>query len=554
MKLQFRIALIAMVGITLNTQAQVEITIKEKSNESSNGDVRIFSHTGTTFGLTMRPYDSSFNGGTYNWNSDFGYKENTKNWFVETNFGIGTTSPTARLDVLGMTKTDNALIIDGVDTGNPSAQPEQLRLSGYGILGNRGAMYITNENPNGHINFRVGGKHGTGTHLLINNNGNVGIGKSNPSEKLEVNGNTRFSDLYIASGNIEQEGSKIYQKFTDNNGSAEASIQFYRNESSKGGGIRSSSEIRFSTTSSSYGADNLGVSTKMVVKGNGNIGVGTASPTEKLHVKGKSQIEHANGRSIKIDGYDGITTSGESHWLHLNRHTNDNVSIANNSTANVFLVKGGGNVGIGTTKPDKQLTLKSNTFLGWEYTGEGSGSHHIITGGGINPMSFTVKPFSANNPIYKFNGYNGTKMTILNGGNVGIGTTKPTAKLAVNGKIHTKEIRVDLNLTDWADFVFYDNYKLPTLTEVENHIKEKGHLKDIPSAKEVAQNGIYLGQMDAKLLQKIEELTLYTIQQEKSLQSQKEEIEDLKQENELLKTLNSKLLEIQKRLDKLESK
>src|SRR5690606_14357225 len=89
-----------------------------------------------------------------------------------------------------------------------------------------------------------------------------------------------------------------------------------------------------------------------------------------------------------------------------------------------------------------------------------------------------------------------------------------TWKLAVNGNIRAKEIKVE---TGWSDFVFEEGYELPTLGEVAQHIKEKGHLKDIPSAKEVKENGIFLGEMDAKLLQKIEELTLYTIQQEKQL-------------------------------------
>lgn len=63
----------------------------------------------------------------------------------------------------------------------------------------------------------------------------------------------------------------------------------------------------------------------------------------------------------------------------------------------------------------------------------------------------------------------------------------------------------------WSDFVFNDDYDLPTLQEVEKHIREKGHLKNIPSAKEVEENGIQLGEMNAKLLPKIEELTLYIL-------------------------------------------
>lgn len=110
-------------------------------------------------------------------------------------------------------------------------------------------------------------------------------------------------------------------------------------------------------------------------------------------------------------------------------------------------------------------------------------------------------------------------------GTVGIGISNPGSwKLAVDGKIRAKEIKVE---TGWSDFVFEKDYNLPTLEEVEKHIIEKGHLKDIPSAQEVKQNGIFLGQMDAKLLQKIEEIMLYTIQQEKR-------IDELEQKNQRL--------------------
>lgn len=110
-------------------------------------------------------------------------------------------------------------------------------------------------------------------------------------------------------------------------------------------------------------------------------------------------------------------------------------------------------------------------------------------------------------------------------GTVGIGVSNPGSwRLAVNGRIRAKEIKVE---TGWSDFVFEKDYNLPTLEEVEKHIREKGHLKDIPSAREVKENGIFLGQMDAKLLQKIEEIILYTIQQEKR-------IDELEQKNQSL--------------------
>ena len=104
-------------------------------------------------------------------------------------------------------------------------------------------------------------------------------------------------------------------------------------------------------------------------------------------------------------------------------------------------------------------------------------------------------------------------------GNVGIGTLDTQGyKLAVNGTIRAKEIKVD---SDWADFVFKKDYKLPTLGEVKKHIEEKGTLPGIPSESDVKANGVSLGEVNALLLQKIEELTLYVIKQQ-------EEIERLK--------------------------
>lgn len=97
-----------------------------------------------------------------------------------------------------------------------------------------------------------------------------------------------------------------------------------------------------------------------------------------------------------------------------------------------------------------------------------------------------------------------------------------------DGKIYAKEIEVKANV--WADYVFRRDYKLRTLEEVEKHIEEKGHLPNIPSAADVEKNGINLGEMDAKLLEKIEELTLYSIEQNKQMQKQSDEITELKKQ------------------------
>lgn len=114
----------------------------------------------------------------------------------------------------------------------------------------------------------------------------------------------------------------------------------------------------------------------------------------------------------------------------------------------------------------------------------------------------------------------------IQNGNVGIGTATPNAKLAVNGNIRAKEIKVET--VNWPDYVFAKDYQLPSLQETEQHIKEKGHLPGIPSAEEVKSNGIDLGEMNAKLLKKIEELTLHLIELNKVVEKQQEKLNKLK--------------------------
>ena len=121
--------------------------------------------------------------------------------------------------------------------------------------------------------------------------------------------------------------------------------------------------------------------------------------------------------------------------------------------------------------------------------------------------------------------YDNLYLNYATGQDVVIGAPSKPSNLSVLGNIGAKKVKV--TTAGWADYVFKKEYALPTLEEVAQHIAAKGHLKDIPSAAEVVKEGIDLGAMDAKLLAKIEELTLYTIQQQKEIDWQNRKIEAL---------------------------
>ncbi|MEC7262904.1 MAG: hypothetical protein VXW38_04125 [Bacteroidota bacterium] len=286
-------------------------------------------------------------------------------------------------------------------------------------------------------------------------NGNVGIGSTNPDAKLKIIGGTTIGGIWDPSKSLFTVSDGANQLIMDTNEMYGSSTLYV--------GSKSGDIIRFRSVTDTGAIDEL------VVKSNGDLGLGTTSPQGKLHVS--------------------TGTSGDA-ILRLEADTDNN-----NESDNPML----------QFRQDGGLT-------------------------GIN-MGFSEENFGGN--IFGIgtrvsNQDSWDALTINPGnGNVGIGTKNAgTWKLSVKGKIRAEEIKVE---TGWADYVFEKDYDLPTLQEVEKHIKEKGHLINIPSAKEVEANGVELGEMNKLLLEKIEELMLYTLQQQKELETQKKEIENLQQ-------------------------
>jgi hypothetical protein len=229
------------------------------------------------------------------------------------------------------------------------------------------------------------------------------------------------------------------------------------------------------------------------------------------------------------------------------------------SPANLYTTLPVGNVGIGTATPAWTLdvvnatnysalvaqspyTSSTNRAIGiFRMVNSATGDFYNISlrkNGGVTQCiqsanvagfgNLNISLFDYTTKILSYGGNGLSDVIFSNSGYVGIGTTiaPPSGvKLAVNGKVNCKEVEV--TLTGWSDFVFNKDYKLRSLNEVENFINTNKHLPDVPSEKEVTANGLNLGNMNATLLQKVEELTLYMI--------------DLKKENDLLKTRIGKL-------------
>jgi hypothetical protein len=154
---------------------------------------------------------------------------------------------------------------------------------------------------------------------------------------------------------------------------------------------------------------------------------------------------------------------------------------------------------------------------------------------GSESGEFVFNKINTNNTVTEF-------LRIDPNGKVGIGTSTPDHMLDVIGTIRAREVLINL---DGADFVFEPGYKLMTLNELEEFIKLNNHLPEIAPASEMQSEGAKLGELNTKLLQKIEELTLYTIEQEKKIQmleTQNEEICVLKEENKIIKEQLAEIL------------
>ncbi|WP_316833732.1 hypothetical protein [Pedobacter nutrimenti] len=252
----------------------------------------------------------------------------------------------------------------------------------------------------------------------------------------------------------------------------------------------------------------------------GNVGIGNVTPVEKLDVTGSIFLRNMENF---VGGGVGISFSSYNN-NHPGPRIKSYLDYASGEQSRSRLVLSsyyggykdeltlmGGNVGIGTKTPSNKISVVEPSNLNAYLTVENNTVNTLFGAGGT---TVGIVGTISNHPLTLYTKLN-ERMRITSDGDVGIGTTDPKGyKLAVAGNMIAESVKVQLQ-SAWPDYVFKGDYKLTSLQETKKYIKEKGHLPGIPSAVEVKSEGIDLGEMNKKLLQKIEELTLYLIQMEK---------------------------------------
>jgi hypothetical protein len=280
----------------------------------------------------------------------------------------------------------------------------------------------------------------------------VGIGTSNPSAALDINGNVLISQVGFYGFRRSSDGAAIPMISVTANGTL-SNLQI------------GSGSGQFST---GYTDIFAGGSSKIRILGNGNIGIGILIPDALLTING---VANHTATSMHVIG----DTKLESGYLDF-------------------------------TRPSFTIA-KARIFLS-SYTGPA----------GLRFMMSDDGSFSASHSF--------DALYIGPTGKLGIGTTNPTAALTVNGRILAEGLDIILDVP-YSDFVFEENYSMPTLGQLDQFIKTNKHLPDVPSAKDFKEKGYNVGQMDDILLRKVEELTLYVIQLKKENEKLQAEIDKI---------------------------
>jgi hypothetical protein len=268
----------------------------------------------------------------------------------------------------------------------------------------------------------------------------------------------------------------------------------------------------------------------------------SSNPSDQIHVFPSSG---ANGITITQASATNRSAISLENTSSAKKYILGTTGSSDGSGSGAFIIKdavagerlnilSNGNVGINNANPLHKLSVSGNIALNYALVSRTPNLGLFWGDGTTGDLTFNTVQSLETLPSAS------TRMIIKQNGNVGI-NCEPSAKLTVNGNvligdpsvvtslpanyklfvqtgILTERVRVAVNGSgQWADYVFANDYKLNKLSDVEAYINKNKHLPDVPSAEEVVKQGVDLGQMDALLLKKIEELTLYVIEQDKRI-------------------------------------
>ena len=406
------------------------------------------------------------------------------------NVGIGTSTPNSSA-VLDVNSTTKGLLIPRMNTGQRTGIASPV--AGLMVYDTDFKEYYHHDGTTWKkvLNNNVWNTSAT-RNYVFNTTDSIGIGTVSPDEKLQiVNGK-----IYVQDNRTGQNPHVIFDipNVADNEGG----LQFKR----LGDTLAALNYVEDPDYANylKFSVGSPGKGNEMTINTNGEVGIGTMTPLAKLHIPTGQDADLSSATNGFIMLGPGNTTS-----LLLD---NNEIMVRNtNTTAGTLALQNDGG----------ELTVGARTTIN-------KGGEALKLNGADPSINFyqngVFKSFVTQSNDGLYVGVNNGNLRLDATGQVAIGGVVPAAsayKLTVTGKIICEELKVKLVSSGWPDYVFDKKYKLKSLSDVEKFIIKNNHLPNIPSAVEVEKNGIEVGDMQKKMMEKIEELTLYIISLQKQV-------------------------------------